>query len=137
MNSLRHPTVVLLLAACPDPPRLAIVMEYVGGGSLYSYLYVNKSSLEVQDIVKLLIDISRGLQYLHSINILHRDLKSKNVLLTGALPNCQAKLCDFGLARRRLESATMTGTVFPGLLKCSWGLLSYMTVCRPSIRPKS
>ena len=37
-----------------------------------------------------------------------RDLKSKNVLLTGRIP-CQAKLCDFGLSRMRQESATMTG----------------------------
>lgn len=54
-------------------------------------------------------DVCRGLQYLHSINIVHRDLKSKNVLLTSAPPLCQAKLCDFGMARMRLESATMTG----------------------------
>ena len=54
-------------------------------------------------------DICRGLQYLHSINVVHRDLKSKNVLLTSAPPLCQAKLCDFGMARVRLESATMTG----------------------------
>ena len=109
MNSLRHPNVVLLMAACPNPPRLAIIMEYVGGGSLYSHLYITKTALVLQDSVRLLIDIGRGLQYLHSINILHRDLKSKNVLLTGVPPHCQAKLCDFGLARMRLESATMTG----------------------------
>ena len=112
MNALRHPNVVLLLAACPTPPKLAIVMEYVGGGSLYYHLYINKTTLTNEDIAKLGADISRGLQYLHSINILHRDLKSKNVLLTSATPIGQAKLCDFGLARLRLESATMTGNYY-------------------------
>ena len=40
---------------------------------------------------------------------MHRDLKSKNVLLTAPPPSGTAKLCDFGLARMRMESATMTG----------------------------
>lgn len=109
MNTLRHPNVVLLLAASPTPPKMAIVMEYVGGGSLYSHLYLEKTVFTTEFIAHLLANITRGLQYLHSINILHRDLKSKNVLLTGPPPLCQAKLCDFGLARMRLESATMTG----------------------------
>ena len=109
MNTLRHPNVVLLLAASPIPPKLAIIMEYVGGGSLYSHLYIEKTVLSTDFIAHLLANITQGLQYLHSINILHRDLKSKNVLLTGPPPTCQAKLCDFGLARMRLESATMTG----------------------------
>ena len=110
MNTLRHPNVVLLLAASPSPPRLAIIMEYVGGGSLYSHIHIDKTIFSVDVSAQLLADIIRGLQYLHSINILHRDLKSKNVLLTNPPPLCKAKLCDFGLARMRLESATMTGT---------------------------
>lgn len=35
MNCLRHPNVVLLMGACQTPPKLAIIMEYVAGGSLY------------------------------------------------------------------------------------------------------
>jgi serine/threonine protein kinase len=108
MNCLRHPNVVLLLGACQTPPKLAIIMEFVAGGSLYQLIHVDKRPLSVTETAQLATDICRGLQYLHSINILHRDMKSKNVLLTGPIP-CQAKLCDFGLARMRQESATMTG----------------------------
>ena len=71
---------------------------------------MDKINLTVEETCGVGCDICRGLQYLHSINIVHRDLKSKNVLLTGKPPLCQAKLCDFGMARMRLESATMTGT---------------------------
>ena len=35
MSCLRHPNVVLMMGACQDPPKLAIIMEYVSGGSLY------------------------------------------------------------------------------------------------------
>lgn len=38
----------------------------------------------------------RGLKYIHSANVVHRDLKPKNLLING---NCDLKICDFGLAR--------------------------------------
>ena len=70
---------------------------------------MNQVVLSLEETCTVAADVCKGLQYLHSINIVHRDLKSKNVLLTAAPPQCQAKLCDFGMARMRLESATMTG----------------------------
>ena len=72
-------------------------------------IHVDKVPLPLEGVCSLGSDVCRGLQYLHSINILHRDLKSKNVLLSAPPPSGQAKLCDFGLAKMRLESATLTG----------------------------
>ena len=40
MNCLRHPNVVLLLGACQTPPKLAIIMEYVAGGSLHQVQWI-------------------------------------------------------------------------------------------------
>ena len=74
-------------------------------------LHIDKVNLSLEGISHIAGGMCRGLQYLHSINIVHRDLKSKNVLLTSLPPLCQAKLCDFGMARMRLESATMTGKI--------------------------
>ena len=87
----------------PPPPRTQLI-------------HIDKVPLSAVDIATIGLGVSRGLQYLHSINILHRDLKSKNVLLTAQPPSGTAKLCDFGLARMRMESATMTGkTGFTGM----------------------
>ena len=111
MNCLRHPNIVLLLGACQTPPHLCIVMELLLGGSLYHMIYDNGYKMTLKQIQQVSLDITCGLQYLHGINILHRDLKSKNVLLTNNQFPCQAKLCDFGLARMRQETATMTGNI--------------------------
>ena len=76
MSCMRHPNVVLLMGAC-EQPRPCIVMEDMRGGSLHSVIHIKKSTLSLENIVMVAQDIGRGLQYLHSINILHRDLKSK------------------------------------------------------------
>ena len=76
--------------------------------SFFQLVHVDKFHLSSEDIATIGLGICCGLQYLHSINIMHRDLKSKNVLLTAPPPSGVAKLCDFGVARIR-ESATMTG----------------------------
>lgn len=111
MNCLRHPNIVLLLGACQTPPHLGIVMELLLGGSLHHMIHNDRKKLTLKEVQQVALDVACGLQYLHGINILHRDLKGKNVLLTNDQFPCQAKLCDFGLARMRQETATMTGNI--------------------------
>ena len=77
MRVLNHPNIVLMLGACAEPPRLCLVMELMTGGSLYGLLHVNSVRLEPVETRSLSLDIAHGLQYLHSLNILHRDMKSK------------------------------------------------------------
>ena len=89
----------------PLPPYVT----FLPLSSLLQVVHIDKVSLSSVDTATIGLGVCRGLQYLHSINILHRDLKSKNVLLTAPPPSGTAKLCDFGLARMRMESATMTG----------------------------
>jgi len=112
MSKLLHPNVVQFYGACMERGHYAIVMEYVGKGSLYNILH-SDTEIPWAMQVCLSIDMGAGLVYLHNNNILHRDLKSLNVLVTD---NNRAKLTDFGLSKIKHEtnSTTKQSTSFVG-----------------------
>ena len=103
MAELRHPNVVALYGIVLQP-EYCMVMELLENGSLYSVLH-SKRALDWDLRQRIALDMSRGLAFLHSKKILHRDLKSLNVLLDG---NMRAKLADFGLSLVRAETKSKT-----------------------------
>ena len=103
MAQLRHPNVVALYGIVLQP-EYCMVMELLENGSLYSVLH-SKRELDWALRQRIALDMSRGLAFLHSKKILHRDLKSLNVLLDG---NMRAKLADFGLSLVRAETKSKT-----------------------------
>jgi tRNA A-37 threonylcarbamoyl transferase component Bud32 len=100
MNKLRSDFVVQIIGVCIESPHFCIVMEYLPQGNLYNLLH-SKEDLSWEQRCVYAQDIANGLRYLHKQGILHRDLKSFNVLLT---KDKHAKLCDFGLALARTET---------------------------------
>ena len=90
-------------------PHYSLVMEYLPGGDLFHLL---KSSQELTWPMRyrISLDMTIGLHHLHQRSILHRDLKSLNVLLD----DCRAKLADFGLSTLKLSSASTTAGGFKG-----------------------
>ena len=94
MSRLRCKHIVELFAVCYEAKRACIVMEYMAKDSLLTYL----PSVTLDNTAKkqLALEIALGLSYLHSQNVLHRDLKSANVLINEA---GHAKLADFGLSK--------------------------------------
>uniref|UniRef100_A0A804K783 non-specific serine/threonine protein kinase n=1 Tax=Musa acuminata subsp. malaccensis TaxID=214687 RepID=A0A804K783_MUSAM len=105
---LHHPNIITLVAACKKPPVFCIITEYMAGGSLRKYLHNHEPhSLPHSLVLKLALDIARGMSYLHSQGIIHRDLKSENILVGEDL---SVKVADFGISC--LESQCGSGKGF-------------------------
>ncbi|PKD42466.1 serine/threonine-protein kinase [Rhodohalobacter barkolensis] len=94
--NLNHP--VLLTARHFDvwEGRPYLVMPFIEGGSLQGRL-IEKGNMDEDELAKLLAQISAGLQYLHSKDILHQDIKPDNILIDG---NGSYLLTDFGISGR-------------------------------------
>nr|UDO46925.1 ser/thr kinase [Pandoravirus massiliensis] len=108
MCALRHPNVVLFMAACTRPPKMCIVMEYMALGSLYDLLH-NELVPEVPHalVVKMAYQAAKGMHFLHSSGVVHRDLKSLNLLLDA---KWNVKVSDFGLTRFKSDLARAAGS---------------------------
>lgn len=104
MRRLRHPNVLLFMGACYSHERLAIVTEFLPRGSLFKTLHRSNQVLDLKRRLRMAIDVTRGMNYLHRRNppIIHRDLKSSNLLVD---KNWTVKVGDFGLSR--LKHATL------------------------------
>ena len=108
MEVIRHPNVVLFLGACTKAPNLCIVLEYCQRGSLWGLLHDMQIKITWEHRKKFALDIAKGLYYLHTNRqpILHRDIKSLNILLDHALT---CKLADFGWTR--IKAKVMTSKI--------------------------
>lgn len=105
MRKIRHKNVVQFIGACTEPTKLCIVTEYMARGSIYSYLHKQNGSFKLPLLLKIAIDISKGMSYLHQNNIIHRDLKTANLLMD---EHEVVKVADFGVARVQTQSGVMT-----------------------------
>ncbi len=104
MAKLRSSNVVQFYGCVLGNPKYCIVMEYMPKGSLFNLLRSNQT-LDWSTRYKMTLDMACGLAFLHAENILHRDLKSLNVLLD---EHYHAKLTDFGLSKVKTETRTTT-----------------------------
>ena len=103
MTKLNSPFIIQFFGSVSKPP--SIVMEFMSGGSLFQLLHNAKINIPWMLRQTMASEILQGLIYLHNQNIVHRDLKSPNILLD---ENNHPKLADFGLAKIKNETGTLT-----------------------------
>lgn len=102
-----HKNIVAYLGCCTKQDPVYILMEYVKGGNLQSYLRKCRPSQQAttseeitppsaKDLKLIALQIARGMSHIHTCGIIHRDLSARNILITNDLT---CKICDFGLSR--------------------------------------
>ena len=99
LKNLHHPNILLFMGACTIGPQYFFVTEFCDNGNLFEFLHMMRDTkLTYNDARRIALEIAYGMNYLHGFKppILHRDLKSMNVLLDR---NCTVKLADFGNTR--------------------------------------
>lgn len=99
MKILNHPNIVKLYEVIETEKTLYLAMEYINNGEVFEYLVKNGRMKENVARQKFRQIVS-AVQYLHSKNIIHRDLKAENLLLDS---NLDVKIVDFGFSNMFVE----------------------------------
>jgi len=113
LRSLNHPNVLRFIGVLYKDKKLHILTEYISGGTLRELIQDLNQPLSWERKVNIGKDISAGMTYLHSMQIIHRDLNSQNCLVKA---NGTVVVADFGLARmmissnRRMSNGSSTST---------------------------
>lgn len=110
-QQLRHPCVCTLLGVSTFDGRPSMVLEYMTGGSLHDLLHNTdkRAPIEIGLLSRIVAEVASGVAYLHANGVMHRDVKSANVLLDDSR---HAKVTDFGISTRfgRSDYTAETGT---------------------------
>ncbi|XP_031109756.1 cysteine-rich receptor-like protein kinase 2 [Ipomoea triloba] len=117
ITNVNHPNLIRLLGYSSNGKLLILVYEYMANASLDRYIYGEKRGmLNWKQRIDIILGTARGLAYLHEqydVCIIHRDIKSSNILLDDEF---QPKIADFGLARLLPENKSHLTTKFAGTL---------------------
>ena len=108
MCRIRFDHVLNIFGACIEPNYYALVVEYMSLGSLFNVLQKKEILLSWTDRRSIALQMTKSVNYLHSILILHRDIKSLNFLMEKAVDGYLVKISDFGLAVIRQETSRQT-----------------------------
>jgi len=98
LSMLKHPNIIAYSESFFEEKALMIVMEYAQGGTMYNLIEERKGKLIDEDeIIRLFVQIALAIHHVHQRSILHRDLKTQNILLNKTRK--VVKIGDFGISK--------------------------------------
>lgn len=95
MKRIRYPHILQLIELFETPSCIWMIIELAGGGDLWRYCVEHDSYTEAT-VARLLTQILMGIHYLHSVGVVHRDIKFENILLSDKSRDADIKITDFG-----------------------------------------
>ncbi|KAL3498138.1 hypothetical protein ACH5RR_040870 [Cinchona calisaya] len=114
LGSIKHRYLVNLRGYCNSPTSKLLIYDFLPGGSLDEVLHERSEQLDWDARLNIIMGAAKGLAYLHhdcSPRIIHRDIKSSNILLDG---NFEARVADFGLAKLLEDEESHITTIVAG-----------------------
>ncbi|XP_072997033.1 probable LRR receptor-like serine/threonine-protein kinase At1g67720 isoform X1 [Typha latifolia] len=111
LSRIHHRNLVAFLGYCQQEEKNILVYEFMHNGSLKEHLHARESHLSWIKRLEIAEDSAKGIEYLHSgctPSIIHRDLKTSNILLD---KNMRAKVSDFGLSKPAAEESHVSSVV--------------------------
>ncbi|KAK6789118.1 hypothetical protein RDI58_012917 [Solanum bulbocastanum] len=113
LSQFRHPYLVSFIGYCNERNEMILVYDYIENGNLRSHLYGSDlPTMSWEQRLEICIGAARGLHYLHTSGVIHRDVNSTNILLD---VNFVPKITDFGLSKKGPEiDQTHVSTVVKG-----------------------
>nr|XP_023695785.1 myosin light chain kinase, smooth muscle-like isoform X2 [Paramormyrops kingsleyae] len=106
MNCLHHPKLVQCVDAFEGKSDIVMVMEMISGGELFERIIDEDFELSEREVIKYMLQIIDGVNFIHNQDIVHLDLKPENIMCVNKTGS-KIKLIDFGLARRLENSGSL------------------------------
>uniref|UniRef100_I3JEI9 Myosin light chain kinase, smooth muscle n=1 Tax=Oreochromis niloticus TaxID=8128 RepID=I3JEI9_ORENI len=106
MNSLHHPKLVQCVDAFEGKSDIVMVLEMISGGELFERIIDEDFELTEREVIKYMLQIIDGVNFIHKQGIVHLDLKPENIMCINKTGS-KIKLIDFGLARRLENAGTL------------------------------
>lgn len=103
--TISHPNLLPLLAACDNPPNYCTVSPWMAGGSMFDLIHTEFVDMSFERILRLSLQLANAIQYLHHKNLVHRDIKTANILLDARWENIVVADLDLAADVNELRTA--------------------------------